>query len=535
MATEQRTTTEGGDPDEQTDAPLGLTVASGAVAAAVVLPLLWLVKTSLDVGFTQALSLLTRPTTLTVFVNSTVLVTLSTAACVLLGVPLAYLTVRTDLPFRRFWTVAVSLPLVIPSYIGAFAFVSAFSPRGGFQRFLAPFGVERLPEIYGLEGTVLVLTLYTYPYVYITARASLKSMDTTLIDAARTLEHGRWEAFKRVTVPQIRPAVAAGALLAGLYVLSDFGTPSIMRYDVFTRVIFVEFGAFGQDMATLLSLQLVGVTFVILWLESRIRGDERTSAGGRSRDVVPLGKWKLPAMAFCAAVAGLALVVPLAILVTWLGTSSASVNQSLAFRWQYALNSVSVSTAAALVAVVAGVPVAYLSARHGDRLSSYFERATYVGYAVPGVVLGLALVYFGSSVGAPIYQSLYLLVFAYVIRFLPQAVGSLRASFLRVDPSLPEAARTLGRTSVGAFRHVTLPLVAPGLFGGAALVFLTTMKELPATLLLRPPEFKTLVTHIWAAYGSGYFGQAAVPALVLLFVSGLSMLVIITQEGYDVK
>ncbi|SFR69381.1 ABC transporter permease [Halogeometricum limi] len=534
MATEQRTTTDDG-PDESSDAPLGLTLASGAVAAAVVLPVLWLVKTSLDVGLTEALSLLARPTTLEVFVNSTVLVAVTTAACVALGVPLAYLTVRTDLPFHRFWTVAVSLPLVIPSYIGAFAFVSAFGPQGDFQRLLAPLGVERIPEIYGLQGAVLVLTLYTYPYVYITARASLKSMDTTLIDAARTLEHSRWDAFKRVTLPQIRPAVAAGALLASLYALSDFGTPSIMRYDVFTRVIYVEFGAFGRDTATLLSLQLVGVTFVILWLESKIRGNERTSAGGRSRDVVPLGAWKLPAMAFCASVAGLALVVPLAILVTWLGAGNASVNQSLAFQWEYVFNSVSVSTAAALVAIVAGLPVAYLSARHSTRLSPLFERATYVGYAVPGVVLGLALVFFGSSVGAPIYPSLYLLVFAYVIRFLPQAVGSLRASFLRVDPSLPEAARTLGRTSVGAFRHVTLPLVAPGLFGGAALVFLTTMKELPATLLLRPSGFKTLVTHIWTAHASGYFGQAAIPALVLLFVSGLSMLVIITQEGYDVK
>jgi iron(III) transport system permease protein len=126
-------------------------------------------------------------------------------------------------------------------------------------------------------------------------------------------------------------------------------------------------------------------------------------------------------------------------------------------------------------------------------------------------------------------------VFAYVVRFLPQAVGSLRASFLRVDPALPEAARTLGRTPVGAFRSVTLPLVAPGLLGGAALVFLTTMKELPATLLLRPPEFKTLVTYIWTAQQSGHYGLAAVPALLLLGVSALSMLVILYVEGYDVE
>jgi iron(III) transport system permease protein len=211
------------------------------------------------------------------------------------------------------------------------------------------------------------------------------------------------------------------------------------------------------------------------------------------------------------------------------------VGQGLAFRPEYALNSVGVAAAAALVATVAGLPVAYLAATRDSKVATLSERATYVGYAVPGVVLGLALVFLGTTVATPIYQTTFLLVFAYVVRFLPQAVGSLRASFLRVDPALPEAARTLGRTPVGAFRAVTLPLVAPGLLGGAALVFLTTMKELPATLLLRPSGFKTLVVHIWTAYAAGYFGQAAVPALILLGVSGLSMLVILSQEGYDVR
>lgn len=541
MATEYQTDTDtdtntGPDAaDDESSLPLGLTVAAGAVAAAAVIPFIWLLRTGSDVGIKNAIGLITRPTTIQILINSAVLVILTTSICVLLGVPLAYLTVRTDLLFSRVWTVAVSLPLVIPSYVGAFAFVSAFGPRGGFQRLLSPIGIEQIPEIYGLAGTVLVLSLYTYPYVYITTRASLKSMDTTLVDAARTLDHGRWATFRRVTIPQIRPAVAAGALLSSLYVLSDFGTPSIMRYDVFTRVIYVEFGAFGRDTATLLSLQLVAVTLFILWLESRIRGEERTSAGGRSRDIVSLGRWRLPAMILPAGVSALALVVPVIILISWLGTASATVSESLAFQWRYIGNSITVATATAGVAVIGGIPVAYLSARHDGFLPSAFERFTYVGYAVPGVVIGLALVYFGTSYAAPIYQTLYLLIFAYVVRFLPQSVGSLRASFLAVDPSLPEAARTLGQSSVGAFRYVTLPLVAPGLLGGAALVFLTTMKELPATLLLRPAGFTTLVTHIWAAYKSGYFGQAAVPALVLLAVSGISMLVILAQEGYDVK
>jgi len=536
MATASTPDADAGSQDRD-ELPLAPTVASAAVAAAVLLPVLWLIRTGFDVSPTSAAELLSRPETLRVFLNSAAMVAAVTGASILIGVPLAYLTVRTDLPFARFWTVVIALPLVIPSYVGAFAFVSAFGPNGALQRILAPVGVESLPTIYGLPGAVLVLTLYTYPYVYITTRAALKSFDTTLVEAARTLEHSRWEAFKRITWPQVRPAVAAGSLLVALYALADFGTPAIMRFDAFTRVIFVEFNSFGdgRQMAILLSLQLVAVTLVILTLESRIRGAEVQAGAGRSTDVVELGLLRWPALLAPALLAGVSLVVPLGILLGWLAAGGSTVGQSLALEPEYVVNSVGVSAAAALATILAGLPIAYLAARHDHPLASAFERVSYVGYAVPGVVLGLALVFLGTSYATPIYQTLYLLVFAYVVRFLPQAVGSMRTSFLRVNPALPEAARTLGRTSIGAFRHVTLPLVAPGLFGGAALVFLTTMKELEVTLMLRPSGFKTLVLHIWTAYESGYFGDAAAPALILLGVSGLSMLVILSQEGYNVK
>jgi iron(III) transport system permease protein len=519
---------------DDTARSVGLTLVAGAVAAAVLAPMAWLVISTLQVGAGQALDLLTRPTTAAVFVNSTLLVAIVTVASVAVALPLAYLTVRTDLPFRRFWTVAVSMPLVVPSYIGAFAFYSAFGSHGLLADLL---GVRHLPSIAGLEGASLVLTLYTYPYVYITTRAALLSLDTTLVEAARTLRHTRLQAFRRVTLPRVRPAVAAGALLVALYTLSDFGTPAIMRYDTFTRVIYSEYHSFGVDMASLLSIQLVVVTVVVLALESRVRGSDPLYADrqGNRADRVRLGAWRWPATLLPAAISALALVVPVAILGTWLVHDTSTVAQGLAFEVGYAVNSVGVAAGAALFATVAGLPVAYLAARDDSRLTAVIERATYVGYAVPGVVLGLALVFFGASYLRFVYQTLPLLVFAYVVRFLPQAVGSTRASFLQVNPKLPEAARTLGRSSVGAFRSVTLPLVAPGLLGGAALVFLTTMKELPATLLLRPTGFDTLVTHIWRVQNSGHFGHAAVPALVLVGVSAASMLVILSQEGYDVR
>jgi iron(III) transport system permease protein len=519
---------------DRADGPrLAVTLAAGGVAAAVLLPVVWLVRTALGIDPTEAL---VAGRVLDVFLNSAALVVAVTAACILIGVPLAYLTVRTDVPFARSLTVVASLPLVIPSYIGAFAFVSAFGPQGRLQRVLAPLGVESLPTIYGFAGATLVLTLYTYPYVFITTRAALKSMDTTLVDAARTLRHGRLAAFRRVTWPHVRPAVAAGALLAALYTLSDFGTPAIMRLDVLTRVIYVELGSFGRDAAALYSLQLAAVTLFILAVESRVRSEseDRTGRSGRGTGTVRLGRWRWPAVALPLGVAGLALVVPVGILLSWLfaGAEGAA---SLAFRPEYAFNSVLVAAAAAVVATVAAVPVAYLAATEDSFVADAVERATYVGYGVPGVALGLALVYFGAQYATPVYQTLYLLVFAYVVRFLPQAVGTQRASFLGVERSLTEAARTLGRDPGEAFREVTLPLVAPSLVAGAALVFLTTMKELPATLLLRPSGFDTLVTRVWTAYASGHFGYAAVPALILVAVSGLSMLVLLTQEGYDVK
>jgi iron(III) transport system permease protein len=510
--------------------PVGLTLLAGGVAAAVVAPLAWLVVTALGIEPGVVAETLVRPKTVQVAINSAVMVTLVTVASVVVGVPLAYLTVRTDLPFAKFLTIAVSMPLVVPSYIGAFAFVSAFGPNGELQSLLAPLGVESLPSIYGLQGTVLVITLYTYPYVYISTRASLKTMDERLVDAARTLNHSPREAFRRVILPQVRPAVTAGALLVALYALSDFGTPAIMRYDVFTRVIFVN--RFELDFAALLSLQLVAATLFVLAIESRVRGRDTKGGGGTRSGQVALGVWRWPAMGICGLVAGTALVLPVAILGLWLVRAGPAGN-SAGFQLSYVLNSVAVSAAAAAVAAVACLPVAYLAVRYRSRVGELIARATYVGYAVPGVVIGLALVFFGARYLAPIYQTLPLLVFAYVVRFLPQAVGSTRASLLQVDPELQDAARVLGRSPWTAFRQVTLPLVAPGVVAGAALVFLTTMKELPATLMLRPANFETLVVRVWRAESAGYFGAAAVPALVLVLVSALSMLVLLSQEGYE--
>ena len=513
---------------------LSLALLAAAVAAFVSLPLVGLLVRASNYGFGHLVGLVSQTSSLDVLFNSLALVFWVTAGCVLVGVPMAVLTVQTDLPGRRWWTIVAALPLVVPSYIGAFTFVSAFGPRGDLTDALGVFGIERIPAIYGLHGTALVLVLFTYPYVFLTTRAALLSFDGTLVEAARSLNHSRWEAFRRVTIPQILPAVTAGSLLAALYALSDFGTPSIMRYEVYTQQIYVAQRSLGvpEGYPALLSMQLLAVVAVVLALEARIgEGDASyVSRGSSQPGRIELGLWKWPALAFCAVVAILSLGVPLGVLAWWFQRSGSAVFQ---FEPVIAWNSLKVSVAAAGAATLLALPVAGYAARSSSPLAGISDRLTYVGYAVPGVVIALALLFLSTEFTKSLYKTVPLLVFAYVVRFLPQAVGSVRSSVLQVDPKLTEAARTLGRSSTDAFRTVTLPLIAPGVAAGAALVFLTTMKELPATLMLSPLGFETLVSYIWLVRGAGSYGAAAIPALVLVGVSALSMVVILAQERYN--
>jgi iron(III) transport system permease protein len=304
---------------------------------------------------------------------------------------------------------------------------------------------------------------------------------------------------------------------------------------VFTREIYVEYNSFGREYAALLSIQLLLIVLVVLTLEwairpdQTVRGEEADRAGSRIR----LGGWRWPATLLPAGVSGISLVVPVWILLLWLRRSEVGRRPSMSFEWYQALNSVSVAAATALVATLVALPVAYFAATSDSRLSTLFERTTYVGFAVPGVVLGLSLVFFGAGYVPWIYQTLPLLIFAYVIRFLPQAVGTTRTSILQVDSKLVEAGRTLGESPFGAFQRITLPHIRSGLVAGAALVFLTTMKELPVTLILRPSGFETIVFQIWRAQKDALYQYAAVPALLLILISGLSMLVLLSQEGGD--
>lgn len=454
-----------------------------------------------------------------------VLVVAVTASTLALGVPLAWLVVRTDLPGRRLWATAAALPLVVPSYVAALVLLAAFGPRGLLQRLLEPFGVERVPELYGLPGAWLALTLSTYPFVFLLAASALRSLDPALEDAARSLGGTALDSFRRVTLPVLRPSLGAGALLVALYTLSDFGAVSLMQYDSLTRAIFLQYRSlFDRTPAAVLALVLVALTGLVLALELRARGRARARyhRGGvgsaRRPRPVALGRWRWPALSFCALVVTLGLVVPTTVLTYWAARAFTR-SEPLDWSWAPVLGSVGVSLLAAAATVAAALPVALLAVRYPRPWTTALERLSYAANALPGIVIALSLVFFAANYASPVYQTLTLLVIAYVVRFFPQALAGSHSALVRVSPQLEEAGRGLGRSPAAVFARVTAPLLAPGLLAGGALVFLSTMKELPATLLLRPIGFETLATEIWKYTSVASYSRAALPALVLIAVS----------------
>lgn len=516
--------------------PLFLTIAAGVVAIAIALPLLYLVIRALGIGGEEFWQLISRPRNISIFFNSAAMAATVTIFSALIAVPLAFLTVRTDLPGRSFWLVATTLPLAVPSYVGSFALIATLAPRGGFlQLLLEPLGVEEIPSIYGFPGAVLAITLFTYPYLLLSVRSGLQGIDPSIEEAARSLGYNSRETFFKVVLPQLKPSLVAGSLLVALYALRDFGTPSLMRFDAFTRAIFLQYKAsFNRNSAAVLSLMLVTLVLLILWLEYRMRSRaayySRGSASLRPPKIVKLGIWKWPAVGFCLLITSLGVVLPVSITIFWLmrgfntGYTFPNLLPSIS-------NSVWAAGLAALATTIFALPVAILSVRFPTKISAIIERFSYISFGVPGIVIALSLVFFGANYLPWLYQTLPMLIFAYLVLFLPQSVGTVRSSLLQVNPQLEESARSLGRTPWQALQEITLPLVRSGILSGAVLVFLTAIKELPATMLLAPIGFNTLAVQIWQATENVDFADAASASLAMLLVSMGSTLLLLSQEN----
>lgn len=447
------------------------------------------------------------------------------ATATALAVPLAWLTTRTDLPARRVWTVLVALPLVIPSYIGAYLFVSAVGP-GGL--------VLQGTWIFGFGGAWLVLTLFTYPLVLLPVRAALRRLDPALEEAARGMGRRPLEVFATVTLPQLLPAIGAGALLVALYTLAEFGAVSILRFDSFTRVIHQSYRAsFDRTGAAALAALLVVIMLLAHAAEARLRarGTAVRTGPGTARPVapVPLGRWRIPALAGVGAIVTVALVVPVATLVVW---SSRSVAGSP--DWSgvatSAGNSLLTASIVAAVAVLAALPVALLSARHPGRVTRVVEAVASSGYVLPGIVVALALVFVGTRAAPWAYQTLGIVVFAMVVHFLPLALGAMRAALLQVPRTVEEAGHAAGRGPLAVWATITAPLTMGGTLAGAALVFLTAVKELPTMILLRPTGFETLATDIWTRTNAAFLEAGAIPALVLLLISAPPLFLLVGRR-----
>ena len=483
-------------------------LAWAALAAAVaLLPIAYLLVRTGSAGADAVASVLLRERTVRLLLRSLSLAAVVTALCLVLGVGLAWLTTRTDLPGRRALAVVAALPLAVPTYVAGYVWISI------------------APSLAGWPGAVLVLVLCSYPYVYLPVAAALSRLDPAQEEVSRALGVGAGATFRRVVLPQLRPAAAGGGLLVALYVLSDFGAVSLLRFDSFTRVIYSSYRAsFDRTTAAVLALLLVAVTVAVVAGEARARGRARTarvgSGSARAARPHPLGRARVPALAAVLGVAVLALGVPAAVLAYWMtvGTSAAGPWASVLAA---AASTLSVSAAGAVATVLLALPVGVLAARYGGRLPLLLERSAYVGHALPGIVVALAMVFLAVRFAQPLYQRTPVLVLAYAVLFLPLAVGAVRASVAQSPPVLEEVARSLGERPLAVLRRVTVPLAAPGVAAGTALVFLACVKELPATLLLRPTGTRTLATELWTATGSGAYAAAAPYAVLLVLLAAV--------------
>jgi iron(III) transport system permease protein len=476
------------------------------VAGAVLLPLAFLVLQAAQSGWGVLSPLLFRSLTATLLWNTVRLTLAVTVLCAVIGVAAAWCTERTALPFRRFWTVALVLPLAVPDFVLGYGWISF------------------APGVHGYRGSVLVMTLGSYPLVYLPVAAALRTADPDIEHVARVLGLGPFRTFWRVTIHQIRAAVLGGCLLVSLILLAEFGTFEILRFQTFTTEIFTEFEiGFNTPAACALSLVLVLIGLVALAGEAAVGG--RAGAASRSQfsrtpSRAGLGRAKLPVLLGLGALLGLAIGVPVGALVYWLlqGTSSTLPPASLLSA---AAATAGYSAAAAALATAAALPVAVLVERHRSLASVVLERSTYIIQALPGLVVALALVYFSVRYLPQLYQSGPELVGAYAMMFFPLALVAVRAGVSQAPVGLEEVARSLGHGRLSVLVRITLPLLGPGIAAGFSLVFLSAATELTATLVLHPTGVETLATQFWAYTTNFSYGAAAPYALALLLVAML--------------
>ena len=483
--------------------PLALVLPGLLAALTSIAPLAYLFDIASDRGLDFVWDEIWQQRTIELVARSLFLAASVSLASVFISVPAAWLVTRGDIPFRSGWRVLLALPLAIPSYLAAFAWISW------------------RPSMAGFTGAFVVLTLVTYPYVFLPVCAALSRLNPAIEEIA--VIHGRGRSLQLILLAarQVRGSIATGALLVALYVLSDFGAVATMRYDAFTWVIYSSYrSGFNPSRAAILAIVLVLIALVLLFGEKILRGQNESHLSARSVDANPRHRVSIKpvAIAFLSTVIIFALAFPIWRVVTWVyryGSEDSMADIATAL-W----HSVFFSGLAALATIQLALPIGILAGRYPSRSTTLLEQSTYVTHALPGIVIAISMVFLGVRLLEPIYLRTPLLVIAYVALFLPVAVGSIRSAAEQIPDSLDEVSRSLGLSPWGIVRRVTLPLLAPGLLSAGALVMLAGMKELPATMLLRPTGSETLATRLWTYTSvSDYAGAGPYALAIIVFVS----------------
>ena len=512
--------------------PPALLGVAGLTALLVLLPLTYLILRALEADGQNLREIVFRVRTLELLGNTLALTAGVLVGSSLLALPLAWLLARTNLPAKRLIVLLGVLPLAVPGYVGAFAMLGATGPNGVIHVLT---GID-FPRPVGYWGAVGVLSLFSFPYLFLNVWAALRGLDPNLEEVARSLGHSRLRVFSSVILPQLRPALYAGGLMIALHVLGDFGVVSLVRFETFSAAIYTQYTAsFDRVYAAWLSLMLLGLTIATLVLEARLLRHVRLSRIGsgaaRRQTMIRLGAWSWPSLAFVLALGVASLGVPVLTVSYWLGRGQLS-NTALEGLGEALLNSITAAAPAALLCALLALPLAYLGVRFPNPSLKWLERVAYLGNASPPLALALALVFFTLRSVPFLYQTLALLVISYAIHFLAEAIGPIRSALYQAPPKLEEAARGLGFSPIQAFMRVTLPLIQRGLFSSLALVFVSSLKELPISMLLSPIGFDTLAKRIFGFTNEAMFAEAAPYALTIMLAGSVFAVIVLNQREH---
>ncbi|MDK2743263.1 MAG: iron ABC transporter permease [Nitrospira sp.] len=454
-----------------------------------------------------------------------------------LGVSTAWMVTRFEFPGRRLWEVALVLPLAMPTYVLAYVYNYLLGYGGPVEHLwqMVTGPQSRILSPQSFWGVTIVMTLDTFPFVYLLTRSALLSFNVSFEEVARTCGASQLRTMLHVTLPLLRPSIVAGVALVVLYVVSDFGAVSLLRYQTLTYAVFQQMtGRSDNQAASILSILLVVLALLFLLTERWFRRKSRfyqTTGRYRAPQRIQCEWWHATALTAClATVTGLAFGIPVYLLAMWSLSSEAQAILDARF-FGFIWNSALLSSLAATAAVLGGLPLAYLASRKPTWLNLGCLQAAYAGYVLPGPVAALAVLVLFLNVMPFLYGTVIVLIVAYVLHFLPAGLQSLEPSIQQITPNLEEAARTLGLGVRETWRRVTLPLIRNGMIVAWVLIFLQTMKELPATLLLRPVGFDTLAIRVWLEASEEYY-QLAAPSALLIVLVGLPALSLLLSRDW---